>query len=237
MHGLPLVGASPKLPELTVAPRSNANLAEVHVHRAGIRRCDVVLLGEVAVTSVARTLIDVARARPLTCSVAAIDAALHNELVTADDLADCLLHCWNWPGIRRAQRAVRLSDARAESPLESVSRLVLNWLGLPRPEPQAWIFDQHGRLVGRVDFYWDQYGVFGEADGRVKYTELGETLAREKERHETLENLGLVGVRWGWEYATRRRHALRTRLQNGFERGAARDRSGFPRKWTFKVTP
>jgi hypothetical protein len=231
IHGLPLVGTPPKLPEVTVAPRSNANLAGVHVHRAGLRSRDVATTAGLILTSPARTLVDVARMLPVGMSVPAIDAALHEEVVTLPDIEDCLRFCWNWPGIRRAQRAVRLADGRAESPLESVSRLVFGWLRLPPPEPQKWIFDQHGRIVARTDFYWDEYGVFGEADGKVKYALGGEALLLEKERHESLEDLGLTGVRWGWSHVQRRREALRTKILNAFERGAARDRSGLPRKW------
>jgi hypothetical protein len=231
-YGLPLVGTAPPAPDLTVGPRSNANLADVHVHRAGLRRCDVATYQGLLVTSVARTLVDVARSRPVATSVAAIDAALREDMVTIDEFEDCLRYCWNWPGIRRAQRAIGLCDRRAESPLESVSRLVFSWLQLPPPELQRQVFDAYGPLVARPDFYWDEYGVFGEADGRLKYADGGrDALLREKERHEALEDLGLTGVRWGWADVTRRRYALRTRVLNAFERGAARDRSGFPRKW------
>ena len=231
MYGLPLVGTPAKLPELTVAPRSNANLAGVHPHRAGLRQSDVVPLAGLLVTSPARTLVDVARTRPVGTSVPAIDAALHAQLVTLDEVDDCLRRCWNWPGIGRAQRAIRLSDGRAESPLESISRLVFGWLRLPPPEPQKWILDQHGRIVARTDFYWDEYGVFGEADGQLKYASGGDALALEKERQELLEDLGLTGCRWGWRHVTRRRDVLRRKVLNAFERGAARDRSGLPRKW------
>lgn len=232
LHELPLVGRPAELPELTVAPRSNANFAGVHAHRAGLRRREVRICGGIAVTSPARTVVDVARTRPVGTAVSAIDAALHGKLVTVEAIEDCLRYCWNWPGIGRAQRAVRLSDGRAESPLESVSGLVLGWLRLPSPDPQRSIFDEHGRLVARTDFYWDEFGVFGEADGRLKYADgNGAAFMREKERQEGLEDLGLTGVRWGWSQVTGRRHALRTRLLNAFERGAARDRSGLARKW------
>jgi hypothetical protein len=231
VHGLPLVGAAPRVAELTVPPRANANVVAAHVYRASLRECDVTVVDGSRVTSVARTLVDVARHRPTGTAVAAIDAALYRGLVTPDELDDVLLSCWNWPLIRRAQRAVRLADGRAESPLESVSRLVFSWLRLPAPRLQQAIFDRHGRLLARTDFYWDEFGVFGEAEGRSKY-DAREVLTLEKERQEELEDLGLVGVRWGWVYVARRRYALRDRLLNAFARGTARDRSGFPRAWS-----
>jgi hypothetical protein len=191
----------------------------------------VVLVGGVVATSVAHTIVDLARHRPLTTSVAAIDAALYRRLTTTDAIDDVLRHCWNWPRIARAQGVVRLSDGRAESPLESVSRLVIGWLGLPAPEPQKVIRDLDGYPIGRVDFYWDEFGVAGEADGRSKYNGR-DVLTAEKDRQELIEGLGVAVARWGWRQAVRNRQALRAKIESAFVRGQARDRSGFPRGWT-----
>lgn len=234
LHGLPVVGAAAPLPELTVAPRRMGRMHEALLYRAGLPDCHITALADVPVTSVARTLIDVARHRPLASAVAAIDAALHSHRVTVDELDEVLIHCWNWPRIRRAQRALRFIDARSESPLESVSRLVLGWLDLPTPSLQPTIVDAFGNHVGRLDFYWDEFGVFGEADGRSKY-DARLVLTAEKERQEALENLGLVAVRWGWVDLTRRRYALKRRVERAFERGTLRDRSGFRREWSVRA--
>jgi hypothetical protein len=231
MHGLPLLGPRPLVPEITVPPRTRGDVPGVHLYRAGLRPQDIVDLGDTSVTSVARTLGDVARHHPLDRAVVAIDAALHRSLAGPDQFDDVLRFCWNWPGIRRAQRAVRLSDARAESPLESLSRLVLPRLGIPQPDLQKHIFDGYGLLIGRSDFYWDEFGVVGEADGRSKY-DARPVLTKEKERQEHFENLGLIVVRWGWADVTERPTGLRARIRNAFERGRRRDRSGFPRLWT-----
>ena len=100
------------------------------------------------------------RPRPITADDVvrslALDKALHEGWVSYDDLEAVLRMCWNWPGIRRAQRAVRLADGRAESPLESVSRLVMRAVHLPMPEPQTWVRCRLGvtvaarLLLGRV---------------------------------------------------------------------------------------
>lgn len=231
VHGLPLVGARPPVPEVTVSPRRIGALADAHLHRATLRAEDVTAVGGIPVTSIARTLIDVARHRPLGCAVAAMDAALHHRLVTPTELDDVALSCWHWPRIRRALRALRQVDGRSESPLESVSRLVLGWLRVPEPVLQAQIRDQGGRFVGRLDFYWPDYGVAGEADGATKYTE-PEVLLAEKRRQEALEMLGLIVVRWGWTDVAERPHALAERLAAAFERGRRRDRSGFRAQWS-----
>ncbi len=231
MHGLPIVGARTPVPEITVPPRWAGNAVEAHLHRATLGPDDVVLVDGVAVTSIARTLIDLGRSRPTVSSVAALDKALHEGWVSYDDLEAVLRMCWNWPGIRRAHRAVRLADGRAESPLESVSRLVMHAVRLPMPTPQTWVRCRLG-VRSRLDFYWDEFGVGGEADGRAKYRVDPQERDREKQRQEFLEDDNMVFVRWGWDLPWRAPRLFRTRVQNALERGRLRDRSGLPRYWS-----
>ncbi len=119
------------------------------------------------------------------------------------------------------------ADGRAESPLESVSRLVLRWLALPTPDLQTTLCDRNGVFLGRADFYWDEFGVAGEADGRLKYEDR-DVLTAEKLRQEALEDPGVAIVRWGWRDAQYRPRPLGDRIVQAFERGRRRDRSGFP---------
>lgn len=232
MHGLPIVGPRPPVPEVTVAPRRLGSARGMHLHRARLPVQDVTIIDGAYVTGPARTVVDEARHRSTAAAVAAIDAALHRRLTTRAEIEAVLVRCWNWPGIRRAQRAVRLADGRAESPLESVSRLVIGWLRLPEPDLQPTILAGGDHPMGRLDFYWDEFGVAGEADGRGKYRESGDAYPAEKERQERMEDLGVTFARWGWQLATRNPHALRTKIEGAFERGRARDRSGLPRRWS-----
>ena len=168
LHGLPLLGDVRAIrPALTVPPRATGDVCGALLHRARLWPEDVVDVGGAPVTSVARTVADLARSCPIATSVVAADAALHRDLVTCAEIEDVLLRCWMWPGIRRAWRALRAVDARSESPLESASRLVMGWLGLPPPDLQAVVLSRDV-FVARVDFYWPEAGVVGEADGPVK---------------------------------------------------------------------
>ncbi len=234
-HGLPLVGAAPDRVEVTVAPRANANLLGVDVHRAGLRQEDLALGG--GATAVARTVIDVARHHGPFVSVAAIDAALQRQLTTPALVEDVLEYCTGWTYVRRARAAWSLADGRAESPLESISRLRFRQLDLPSPEPQKVILDEWGREVGRVDFYWDEFGVVGEADGKGKYLAADgrwDTEARwkEKVREESLRSLGLEVVRWNWGHAWRRPDILRQLVARALKMGRARQLAGLPRLWS-----
>src|SRR4029450_9312020 len=61
------------------------------------------------------------------------------------------------------------ADARAESPLESRSRVRMDEVGLPQPELQVEILDQAGRFSGRAAFCCPRHRTLGEVDGKVKY--------------------------------------------------------------------
>lgn len=235
-HGIPLYGIADFRPDLTVQPGQTGDVVGALLHRATLPHDAIVDIDGTAVTSPARTVFDLARHLPIAAGVVALDYALHVELTAWDELDEWLRACRNWPKIRQARRALGLADGRSESVLESVSRLVIMRLGLPKPEPQAQIRDLAGVLCGRVDFYWDEYGVFGEADGRLKYTD-GDVLFAEKQRQEAIEDLSLIGVRWGWMDATRQTAALRARLLRGFERGTRLRHAGFPRLWSVQPTP
>ena len=127
----------------------------------------------------------------------AADAALHGGRLAPSELADVLEGCAGWPGRRAARLTYALCDGRAESPLESLSRLRLAAARLPSPQLQAELSDELGRFVARSDFYWDEFGVVGEADGEQKYQSRADVL-EERRRQRRLEDLGLIVERWGW---------------------------------------
>ena len=233
LHGLPLIEARDGAPHLTVPPGTSTNIARAQVHRAPLPSEHVVVLGTTRVTSPARTLVDLARTTSLDEAVAAIDFALHRHLVDAAALQHVIAACRRWPGMAGARRALRESDRRSESPLESISRLALVRLGIPAADLQRTLLDRRGRFLGRADFYWDDEGVVGEADGRSKYTDRG-VLFDEKLRQERMEEAGLVVVRWTWHDVRRRPDALAARIRRALARG--RDRT-VHRNWAVWPPP
>jgi hypothetical protein len=86
--------------------------------------------------------------------------------------------------------------------------------------------DLAGRFLGRVDLYWDEYGVVGEVDGKDKYRDDPfDAWWREKRRHESLDEAGLVVVRWGradLEDIPRLVQRLHAAFARGLRRGSAR---------------
>ncbi|MCW2526603.1 MAG: hypothetical protein JWM76_1463 [Pseudonocardiales bacterium] len=185
---------------VTVTPGLRSSAAGLHVHRATLDLPDDIV-GDALIprTSSARTVIDVARESGVDEAVVVADCALKRGRTDLARLNRALVGKHTWPGIALAAEAIGRCDGKSESALETVSRLRIEESGLPIPRLQVNIYDRRGISVARPDFYWDDFGVIGEADGMEKY-ENGPpgALTREKFRQEKLERTGLLSVRWGW---------------------------------------
>jgi hypothetical protein len=158
---------------------------------------DVVRRGVYPVTSPARTVVDLARSRPEVDAVAAIDAALLRQLVTAADLARVLAGQATVPGIPRAVRAVALADGRAESWLETRGRLAWRAAGLRPFVPQVELWTGSEYVV--ADGWDDEAALAVMFDGRTKYEDgsYGRTGAQEVWREKRAEDrLRAAGVRF-----------------------------------------
>jgi hypothetical protein len=173
----------------------------------------------VPLTSVPRTVIDLARILPFAEGVAVADSALHARLASKSELATVIGDCGRWPGLRRAREVAAFSDARSESVLESLGRAVFHQAGLPPPDLQVWVGDD-GEAIGRADFLWRQYRTIGEADGAAKY----ETPARARtqlERDARLRAAGYEVVHFTWPQITRAPAQVVEEIQVAFRRSGA----------------
>lgn len=162
--------------------------------------------GGLLVTPVARTVVDLARTGSLFTAVAAGDHALRHGLCTERELSDEVAMIAPRAGGRVRAALVRdLVDPLGMSPGESLSRVQMFRLHLPRPVLQQPMDDADGP-IGVVDFWWK--GVVGEFDGRTKYRvphgaspeEAAEVVWREKKREDRLRRLADVG-RWTYREA------------------------------------
>lgn len=227
MHGLPTV-CPVERPCLTVAAGTALReLADVHLHRATLPTHEVIEVDRARLTAVARTVLDLAREHGVDAGVSAADAALHRGLIASEDLRRAFEVCARWPGRVAARSTVALCDGRAESPLESVSRLRIRATALPTPVLQAELGNHWGRFLARSDFYWPEFGVVGEADGTIKYDRRA-ALVAERRRQAALEDLGLVVVRWEWADLNRFDVVVR-RLRAAFARGIG---AGAGQRWS-----
>lgn len=170
-----------------------------------------------ALTSGPRTVVDVARIRSRRQAVVLADSALRSGRVTPATLAAVLEAAEGWPGVESAREVVDFADGRAESALESVSRVSIDEIGLPAPDLQVTLGDASG-AAGRVDFLWREHRTIGEADGLGKYVDRADKIA-EMRRQERLEAMGFEVVRWGFaDVAPSRLPELRRRIEDAFAR-------------------
>lgn len=162
-------------------------------------------------TPAARVVVDLARFDLPENALAAADQALRLELCTRADLArEVAALDTRARGVSAARLILDLADGRAMSAGESLSRLQMFRLNLPRPELQIEFRDSAGR-IGFTDFCWrhrPSRPLVGEFDGRLKYKvadgaspgEAGETVWQEKRREDRLRKQADV-VRWTYDVA------------------------------------
>ena len=97
------------------------------------------------VTTVTRTVVDLARSTPFEADVVTADAALRRGHTSTAQLRDCLSGMGAVPGVRAAARVVGFADGLSESVGESRSRVLIHRLALPVPDLQVRVRRADGR--------------------------------------------------------------------------------------------
>ncbi len=197
--GLDFIVDPPRMLTLTTDTpgRGRGWVSGVRIRRATLPPGHVTECRRLPVTTVARTVVDLAREQPFRNAVVLADSALRRGLTSRDELDQVVRAAWTWPGIRDASRVVEFSDGRAQSAAESVARVLFATVGLPAPLLQAVISDRDG-IAGQVDFLFREERTIVEIDGKAKYREQEDALFLEKKRQDRLEDLGYRVVRLTW---------------------------------------
>jgi hypothetical protein len=195
---------------------------------------DFIHIDGVPVTSLARTVVDVARTSSFVQGVVVADAALRRKAhprpdlprttMSADDLFAELSLVPLTHGTAKALRVIEFADGRADRPGETISRVNMHLARLTTPILQAPLRGASGKVYP-VDFWWPEFNLIGEFDGKMKYTEeqylQGRTpqqaLYDEKRREDDLRSADHKFTRWPWETAISmqllRAHLLRAGLR------------------------
>jgi hypothetical protein len=97
--------------------------------------------------------------------VAVGDAVLTRQLAERADLEEVTRRLAR-RGVSDLREALPLLRAGAESPRESLVRLILVRAGLPEPELNSDLRDDSGRFVARLDLAYPEFRVAVEYDGR-----------------------------------------------------------------------
>ena len=185
-----------------IDPQAPAELLYDNRHRPpGIRTYadriaddEILLIGEMAVTTPARAALDLACRNPLDRAVTAIDALAN---ATGLKTADVELIAQRHPGRRgltRARRVLDLVDAGAESPRETWLRLLLVRAGFPAPATQIPVRDEFGQIIARLDIGWEDHKIAAEYDGDHHRTDRRQ-FNRDIARTETLTAMGWIVIR------------------------------------------
>jgi len=95
------------------------------VHSDGLDPWEVKMVGGMAVTTAARTGFDLGRRLPLTEGVPRIDALLNATHVKVADIEHILAARPGARGVRQLKQTLALVDGGAESPYESMTRMLL----------------------------------------------------------------------------------------------------------------
>ncbi|MGC5170834.1 type IV toxin-antitoxin system AbiEi family antitoxin domain-containing protein [Micromonospora sp. DT81.3] len=199
--GLPVFGHPPEVHVLRDPLGTSRAQAGVREHTTVDLR-DVLHVDGIMVTTPEETAVDIARARHPAVAIAVSDAVLRSDRsLTCERLREANLRRASSRGRRHGERAIVAANPLAETPLESVSRAAIDWLGFASPELQHVLTTPDGR-ERRLDFLWRREAIAGEADGRSKYDgRFGDPslLAfNEKRREDSLRRVLRGFARWGW---------------------------------------
>lgn len=143
-------------------------------------------------TAPAWTAIEVARSLRRPRALATLDAALRSGTCTRGELQRAALRQAGRRGIVAVRDLLPLADPRADSEMESESRLMMIDGGLPLPVLQYPIVDRDHR-TWRVDFAWPEQRLAVEYDG-VVWHEGPEAFAYERQRRAALQEVGWVVI-------------------------------------------
>jgi len=191
--GLPVVSALPAPVHITTGARGAGNRSQNVVrHPTPIDDDDLVQIEGLTCTSPDRTIFDLCRtARPQT-ALSCADGHLRDSFRVHRSVDKSSLDEWRASmaaragrarsvyGVRSVPRVLELADPRKDSPLESISHWRLHRLGyevalqVPVPGPDGGTY--------YVDFELLGLDVFGECDGKFKYT--GDALSKRRSAEE-----------------------------------------------------
>lgn len=104
-------------------------------------------------------------------------------------------------GVRALRRANKNTDARSESPGETLTRELIHRLCIEPPELQVVAWSEEGQH--RLDFAWREKKVALEFDGKVKYFDYEPTeqvIYKERQREKALTEEGWTFIRIKWEH-------------------------------------
>lgn len=215
LWGIPVVGRLDGVHVMAAGKVGRRTGSGVVWHNHRLADENVVELHGFLVTSLERTLFDIAATRGPAAALAALDVGVRASFPTGlgstvegiprDELIEAFAARRGSRGVRSALTCAGLADPRSGSPGESVSRWHIHRLGFPAPDLQV-PFERDDGTEEIVDFDWPEHDRFGEFDGFGKYVRerytggrtIDEVVWAEKQREDRLRRHRPYCSRWGW---------------------------------------
>lgn len=223
LAGLPIVGAWPRNVHIMSRDGRGSRRGDI-VRVARTAEIDTVTTDGLTATTIAFSLVQLARHASLATALVATDAALHVSrsadapppLTTLDELRAEHARLLPYHGSRRMDAVLARATTDADSPLETMSRLVVEEFGFPEPMLQHRLHLPGLDRDAYLDLWWPEHEIVGEADGRGKYVsgEAGSTVdavLAEKSREDAIRSQVKGFARWDWKEMWRR-DPIRDRL-------------------------
>jgi hypothetical protein len=175
VHGL--LDASRRTRHDVTVPTRNGRVrrAGIRIHRSStLRPCDVELVDGVPVTTLARTILDLADVLTVRRMERVLDEAVHLEVFDFHALREQIAHARHRGAARRLQAVLaghRAGSTRTDGPIgERMLAVIRATPGLPAPRTQLWIDLGDGEPMIQADFAWPEAMVILETDGGRDHT-------------------------------------------------------------------
>ncbi|WP_307816933.1 MULTISPECIES: hypothetical protein [Micromonospora] len=131
-------------------------------------------------------------------AVSVLDSALNQRLLETADLASIARRIRRRRGAVAARGYLAEADGRAQSPLETRTRLRCIDGRVPPDVLQLEVRDDDGYLLGIGDLGWRTRKVIAEADGRGAHS-IPEAIFTDRRRQNRLINAGWSVLRFTWQ--------------------------------------
>lgn len=180
-------------------PRPQRRTAgDLVVHQLTLDRSrDVCTVAGIPTTTPLRTVADVILRVDRYPAVCVLDSAVNRLLVSDEDLAGVPALIAGRRGAVAARGFLAESDGRAQSPLETRTRLRCVDGGVPPDVLQLPVRDDEGYLLGVGDLGWRSHRLIAEADGRSPHR-TPQAVYEDRTRQNRLVNAGWRVLRFTW---------------------------------------
>lgn len=178
---------------VTVARASDRRHRQgLRCHLAALADSEIRIVRGLRISSPERVFVELTPFLPLVDLVVLGDWLVRKDFTTPTRLVEYCTRSTERHAVQ-ARKAAAFVRERVDSPMETRLRMLLVLAGLPEPEVNRKVRDDHGNIVLRLDLCYPGVRVAVEYDGR-QHLELVDQWERDVERRDDLEGWRVVTV-------------------------------------------